>query len=87
MRETWKIGIVAVTLAGLLAPSFALAADKGPDRQGAANAQVEQKAQLMKERRELRKQMNGKRDPATAQKFAANRAKLRTLAKSQKGGK
>lgn len=83
MRERWKMGIVAVTLVALLSPSLSLAADG----QAAANAQLAEKAALMQERRELRKQMNGKRDPATAQKFAANRAKLRALVKAQKGGK
>ncbi len=83
MRETWKMGIMALTLVALLSPTLVMAAGN----QGAANAQVAEKAALMQERRELRKQMNSKGDPATAQQLAANGAKLRALAKAQKGGK
>ncbi len=83
MRERWKMGIVALTLVALLSPTLVMAAGN----QAAANAQLAEKAALMQERRELRKQMNSKGDPATAQQLAANGAKLRALAKAQKGGK
>lgn len=83
MRERWKMGIMALTLVALLSPTLVMAAGN----QAAANAQLAEKAALLQERRELRKQMNIKGDPATAQQLEANGAKLRALAKAQKGGK
>ena len=83
MRERLKMGIVALTLVALLSPALVMAADD----QAAANAQLAEKAALLQERRELRKQMKEKMDPETAQKLAENGAKLRALAKARKGGK
>ena len=95
MRKT----LVAAALVALLAPSLALAAiprqmaatqathkAKAQQHRAAVKVQGDQRKALLKERAQLRKQMNSSKDPALRASFQENRAKIKALSKVKKGG-